>query len=192
MPRGASRFQLFCGSVILYSSCTTWLFFHLLYVSFSCLQLIRNSLFTHAPPVTMAWFPAYWNRPFLSLEEMFETNKFLWVLSLSRVVSHGILASRTLNRSKFTLLKSKVKILLFTLIPPLRILNSTVSGQLQPTANILNQFFLFCNDQVLQSMSLHQQHCHPCCEFITPMHSRNFLDCLSFALLAFQQILDIL
>ena len=150
-------------------------------------------VYPHSPPVTVAWFSALWDGSFLRLEEvMFETCQLSWIPSPSKMVSNGILASRSLNRSKLTLLNSKAGILLLWLIPPLRILNSTVSWPLQPTANILNQFFLFCKDQVHQSMSLHQQHCHPCRIFVTPVHSRNIPDCLWSALLAFEKILDIL
>lgn len=74
------------------------------------------------------------------------------------------------NRSKFPLLKSKVGILLFAFIPSLSILNSTISQPLQPIAKIFNQSSLPFKDQVQPSMCLHRQHCHPCHEFITPMH----------------------
>lgn len=40
---------------------------------------------------------------------------------LSRVISHGILPSKTLNRPKFSLLKSRAMVLLFALLPHLRI-----------------------------------------------------------------------
>lgn len=105
---------------------------------------------------------------------IFEMNQPYLISHFSRVIPHGILRSSSLNRSKFILLKSKVGILLFTLIAPLRILNTTISWTLQPTANMPNQFFFVYKDQVQQTTSLHQQNCP---EFISPVHSRKFLDC---------------
>lgn len=49
----------------------------------------------------------------------------------SRAISHGILLRRSLNKSKPALLKSRVVIMLFVQLPPLRILNSIIPWSLQ-------------------------------------------------------------
>ena len=51
----------------------------------------------------------------------------------SRALTHGIPPSSSLKRPKSALLRSKVLILLIALLPPRRILNSTISQALQPS-----------------------------------------------------------
>jgi len=58
-------------------------------------------------------------------------NQLSWTHLFSRAVSHGILPSRSLNRSKCAVLKSRIAILLFALLLPLMVLNSTIAQSLQ-------------------------------------------------------------
>ena len=91
---------------------------------------------------------------------------------------------------KSALLKSKAVILLFTLLSPPGILNSTFLWTLQPTLPLtfmsLTKFFLVCKCLVQLST-------FPCwfldylCWKMSSMHSRNLVDCLSTAVLRFQQ-----
>lgn len=60
-------------------------------------------------------------------------NQFSWAPLSSGAVSEGILPSRSWNRPKSALGKSRVVILLFVLLIPLRILNSTVQKRLLST-----------------------------------------------------------
>ena len=58
-------------------------------------------------------------------------NHLSWAPLPSRALSHGTLPSRSLKRPKSALPNSRVVSLLCTLLPALRILNSTVSRSLQ-------------------------------------------------------------
>lgn len=59
-------------------------------------------------------------------------NQVCWITLLFRTLSPGILPSRSLKSLNLTLLKARVVILLVALLPPLRILNSTISQLVQP------------------------------------------------------------
>lgn len=71
------------------------------------------------PCATFGWFPAHSHGPFLSLEG---DQPALLDHLLSRTASRGILPSRTLNRPKPPLLKSRGLVLLFSVFLPVRIL----------------------------------------------------------------------
>lgn len=58
-------------------------------------------------------------------------SKLSWASVVSRAVFQGILPSRSLKSLKSPFLKDRVVVLLFALLPPLRILNSTISLFLQ-------------------------------------------------------------
>lgn len=55
-----------------------------------------------------------------------------WIPLLSMAIIHGNLPSRSLKRLKSALLKSRVVVLLFALLPPFKILNSTILWSRQP------------------------------------------------------------
>lgn len=100
---------------------------------------------------------------------------------LPRTVSHRILPSRSLTRSKSALLKSRVAILLFVLLP-LRILNSTTLSLLQPRwPPILTS--------LTSSSCFASMRCSRVSSSCLFLESRNFLDCLWPPILSFQQIL---
>lgn len=71
----------------------------------------------------------------------------------SRMVSHGVLPSRSPSRPKFILLKSRAVILLFVLFHPLRNLTSPFheAAKAAPSLHIFDQSFLVDEYQVQQS-----------------------------------------
>ena len=88
--------------------------------------------YLHRSPDTFVSFPAHQDELFLSLEEVILENNWLSQTSLlSRAMYCGIRSSRSLNRPQSALLKSKAVMLFFVLLPPLRILNSTIPRSLQ-------------------------------------------------------------
>lgn len=78
-------------------------------------------------------------------------NQLSWTSLLCRVVSHGIIPSRSLTQHQSFLLKSRVVILVFALFPPLKLLNSTVivsAANIAPSLHIPSQPFLVCKNDM--------------------------------------------
>ena len=80
------------------------------------------------PPDTFAWLPAHWlSHSWAWRTWLLKTNQIYQYILFSGTVSHMSLPSRSLNRPKSVLLKSRVAIQQFALLPPLRTLNFTIS-----------------------------------------------------------------
>lgn len=77
-------------------------------------------------PCTFPCFPALQDEPFLE-EVILKINQLSRTPLLSKVTSPGILPSRSLNQTK-SVLKFRIVILLFALLPPFRNLNFTSNG----------------------------------------------------------------
>lgn len=101
---------------------------HLLY-TFLYSSFARSSLFVTGGPATFAWPPTKTDQQVLNLEEVILENWLTLQSSsplLSRAVSHVILPRNSLNSQKYVLLKSRVVILSFPWLSPLRVPNFTI------------------------------------------------------------------
>ena len=110
-------------------------------------------------------------------------NQLYWAPLSPSILSHGTLSSRFLKRSKSALTKSRVMALLFTVLLPLGILNSTISWSLQSrlslTMRIPNEPFLVCKyeiqvtspcwllyhlcQEIINTIQEHSESCKSCC-----------------------------
>lgn len=115
-----------------------------------------------------------------------------WTLHPSRALSRGTYSNRSLKRPKLALLKSRVVSLVFALLPPVRILNSTMSWSLAPRLPLTfppttSSFFFMRSSRVslLIGSSVTQVR-------KLSMLSRNSLDCLCPAALSLQQMVKVL
>jgi len=121
-----------------------------------------------------------------------DINQLAWAHLPSRASSHGTLPSRSLNRPKSTLLKSRVVSFLCTPLAALRILNSTIAWPLQPR---LPLSFTYPTSPSLLVRTRSSIAPLPIGSSITwrrmlsSIHSRNLLDFLCLAVLSLQQIL---
>ncbi|CAM5075608.1 unnamed protein product [Eretmochelys imbricata] len=107
------------------------------------------------------------------------------------LVPQGILAIRSLRESKSAFLKSRVRILLLTFLPCVRILNSTNSWSLPPRfpstfASPINST-RFVSSRSRKAPPLVGSS-STCARKLSPTLSKNFLDCLCTAVLLSQQI----
>ena len=136
---------------------------------------------------TFACLPAHQHGPFFTLEEVTLKKQpaLLDPSSLPRTISHRILPSRSLDRSKSAPLKSRVVILLFALFPPHRILNSITSWSLQSrqpltfTSTDSSSLFVTIRSSTVSFVVSSPM---TCARQLSSVHySRNFLDCLHAA-----------
>lgn len=105
----------------------------------------QNSIFLCLPSTVLVCF-WYITEDCSTFEEDILKIRFF----LAYLPSYKMLPSRSLNKVTFALLKSKALILLFVLLPSLRVLNYTTSQSLQTRLSltfIINQFFV-CEKQV--------------------------------------------
>lgn len=140
------------------------------------------------PPDFSAWFPAHWDRQFLSREEAsLKINQLYWTPHLFEAGCHGVLR----RFMKSALLKYRAVMIFFLLFSALKILNSIISWPLPlrpPTASTpLTSYSLF----------LRFSRASPLITFlITYVRkfpstlSRDVLDCLCPAVLTFQLTLE--
>lgn len=160
----------------------------LLLIFHFCQELLVHP---HRPCALVAWFPAHWDRMFLSLEQAsLKINKLSWTPLLSEAVCHGVLLRRSM---KSALLKSRVVILLFALFCTLRILDSIISWPLQPrpppastslTSSSLFASMRFSRASALISFLITSVRKLPSAQ------SRDLLDRRCLAVLLFQLILE--
>lgn len=106
----------------IYSSWVIYPCFYPSYTTFSvCLSSVGIFLFIHADLLSLLFVFLLLRTSFLELEG---GDQYQPTPLLSTVISQGILPSKSLKWLKFALLKSRVVLLLFALLP-LRILNSS-------------------------------------------------------------------
>ena len=102
----------------------------------------------------------------------------------SRALAHGIPPSSSLKRAKSALLRSKVLILLIALLPPRRILNSTISWSLQlslpPTFTSSTSPSLFVNTRSSRA-PFFVGSSTTCIRKLSSMLCRSVLDCACIA-----------
>lgn len=108
----------------------------------------------------------------LELKEV--VNQLSWV-SLLRTIFQMILPKGSLNRTKSSLLKIMVVILLFALLSPVQILNSSTAWPLQPRVAFTSS--------TCHSLFVRNRSSTTCIEIWASMHARSFLDYLFPAVL---------
>ena len=121
--------RIFCVAIALLCAQTVYLFFSLvtcswiyfLYISFLCLSLVRIVLFTHLY-ILLSLLELLVNR--MDYSWFRKTNLLSSTPCFSRTISLGILPDRSLKRLKSSFITCKTEILLFALLPPLRIMNT--------------------------------------------------------------------
>lgn len=148
--------------------------FHLLYASFLCLSFFRSSSFVQAGPrylCTISYSLQY------GTLELKAVNQLSW-LSLLRTIFPMILPRRSLNRIKSSFLKITVVILLFALLSPIQILDSSTSCPLQL------RLLLTFKSSICHFLFARNRSSTTCIEIWASTHARSFLDYLFPAVLS--------
>lgn len=147
---------------------------------------------SYRSPNTFYWFLDGRGGPLRNLEEVIPEHQPLsWTPVFSRASSRRILQSRSLNRPKSVLLRSRLVVLLFALLPPLRILNSVNAWSLQPrlppvfpspnSSSLMEVWGAADHTPLLSPLSLVLE--------LSSMHYRKLLDCLCPAALPPKQLM---
>lgn len=141
----------------LYSSQVTCPCFHLLYAFFfEFCQLLLVHPFRFS--TVFACFPAFWNEPFLCLEDI-SVNQPAFVAP-SQPSAMEFFPSRSLNRSESPLLKSRVVVPLFALVFFSFSQDAEFHYLMVTAANVAlsfytpDQFFLICKYEIQQKVFL--------------------------------------